>query len=184
MKKNQSEAKEISEVALRYERRKLQNIPGLYSPTTMAVMMARQERERALIYWMHTSGLLPIGDKSLLEIGCGTGGNILEMLRFGFEPHNLVGNELLQDRGLMARLRLPAVTQIHIGDALTMDFVTQFDVVFQSTVFTSILDDEFQQASDYAWLSVITMEKQSCFIWNNIEMARGYFYNCCLKNIN
>ena len=46
------------------------------------------------------------------------------------------------------------------------------------------LDDEFQQASDYAWLSVITMEKQSCFIWNNIEMARGYFYNCCLKNIN
>ena len=145
MTKNQSEAKEISEVASRYERRKLQNISGLYSPTTMAVMMARQERERALIYWMHTSGLLPIGDKTLLEIGCGTGGNILEMLRFGFEPHNLVGNELLQDRGLIARLRLPAVTQIHIGDALTMDFVMQFDVVFQSTVFTSILDDEFQE---------------------------------------
>ena len=76
MTKNQSEAKEISEVASRYERRKLQNISGLYSPTTMAVMMARQERERALIYWMHKSGLLPIGDKTLLEIGCGTGGNI------------------------------------------------------------------------------------------------------------
>ena len=145
MKSNPSEAKEISEVALRYERRKLQNIFGRYSPTSMTVTMGRQERERALIHWMDTSGLLPIGDKSLLEIGCGTGGNLLEMLRLGFEPQNLVGNELLQDRGLIARLRLPAATQVHIGDALTMDFPTQFDVVFQSTVFTSILDDAFQE---------------------------------------
>lgn len=44
-----------------------------------------------------------------------------------------------------------------------------------------ILDDEFQEASSYAWRSVILLEKQSCQMWDAIENSRADFYDCCLK---
>lgn len=40
---------------------------------------------------------------------------------------------------------LPAATSVLLGDASTLELPDHsFDVVYQSTVFTSILDDEFQ----------------------------------------
>jgi SAM-dependent methyltransferase len=57
----------------------------------------------------------------------------------------LVGNELLQDRAAEAKARLPSATRLVVGDATVVDFGSdQFDVVYQSTVFTSILDEAFQ----------------------------------------
>jgi SAM-dependent methyltransferase len=67
------------------------------------------------------------------------------MLQLGFRPANLVGNELLEERCAQARERLPAATRVVAGDASSLDLGSErFDVVFQSTVFTSILDPEFQ----------------------------------------
>lgn len=98
-----------------------------------------------MIQWIHSSGLAPLRDKTLLEIGCGSGSNLLQMIQLGLQPANLVGNELLEERGAVARERLPAATRIAVGDAASLDLGTErFDVVFQSSVFTSILDGEFQ----------------------------------------
>lgn len=129
----------------RYARRKSVNEDGRYSMLSPAVYMGQQEKERALIRWLGRSGLLPLHDKCLLEVGCGSGGNLIDMMRLGFRPENLVGNELLQDRATEARARLPVATRLLVGDAAALDFGgEQFDVVYQSTVFTSILDDAFQ----------------------------------------
>jgi SAM-dependent methyltransferase len=138
-------SEELSAVAERYERRKANVAVGLYDPLNAAVFMAQQERERALIGWIHASGLAPLRDKTLLEIGCGSGGNLLQMIQLGFRPANLVGNELLEDRCAQARERLPAATRVVAGDASSVELgADRFDVVFQSTVFTSLLDPEFQ----------------------------------------
>jgi hypothetical protein len=57
-----------------------------------------------------------------------------------------VANELLEDRAASARRRLPSETKVLVGDASELDLGNDiFDVVMQSTVFTSILDDSFQQ---------------------------------------
>ena len=136
---------ELSAVAERYDRRKATIAADLYDPINAGVSMSRQERERALIRWIRTSGLAPLHDKTLLEIGCGSGANLLQMIQLGFRPENLVGNELLADRSAQARERLPNATRIAVGDASSLDLgAERFDVVFQSTVFSSILDDEFQ----------------------------------------
>jgi SAM-dependent methyltransferase len=80
----------------------------------------------------------------LLEIGAGTGDNILFFQRFGIPWENLYANELMEERGIVLHERLKT-NNIFIGDALNLNYSNYFDVVFQSTVFTSILDYEFKR---------------------------------------
>jgi len=136
---------EVDEVKKRYLRRKA--LPGsLYDPLKPDVYMAQQEKERALISLLNRAGLAPLVDKSLLEIGCGSGANLQQMIKLGFKPENLKGNELLAERVSTAQRMLPASIEIFPGDATTLDLpIESFDVVYQSTVFSSILDNRFQQ---------------------------------------
>jgi SAM-dependent methyltransferase len=115
--------------------------------------MSMQERERALISWIAAAEFVTLADKQVLEVGCGTGGNLLQLIRLGFSPENLVGNELLEERAARARFQLPQATRILEGDACALDLPPEsFDIVFQSTVFTSILDDGFQaRLADRMW---------------------------------
>jgi len=70
---------------------------------------------------------------------------LLELIKLGFRPQNLIGNELLADRLAAARARLPELVRLLPGDANQLELPDgSFDVVIQSTVFTSILDLEFQ----------------------------------------
>ena len=98
-----------------------------------------------MINWIRQCGLAPVRAKRVLEVGCGHGSNLIEFIRLGFQPVNLTGNELLESRAKLARERLPAATSVVVGDACQIPFEHgSFDVVLQSTVFSSILDGDFQ----------------------------------------
>lgn len=143
-KSSSSEARAVAE---RYARRSMTVPSDLYSPLNPAEFMARQERERALISLIRAAGLEPISERTVLEIGCGTGSNLLRLIDLGFSPENLVGNELLESRATVARSRLSQEVRILMGDASTLEFpAASFDIVYQSTVFTSLLDAPFQEA--------------------------------------
>ena len=146
---------EVEHIQARYAKRK-QLPESLYNPLAPDVYLTRQEKERGFICWIRFSGMDPVQDKRVIEIGCGAGRNLLQFIQLGFRPENLVGNELLEERAVQARQVLPAHVRILVGDAATVDFGgEQFDVVFQSTVFTSILDDAFQQKlADRMWTLV------------------------------
>lgn len=137
---------EVRAIAERYARRSPGREALLYDPLDPYVCLARQERERALVRCLRSAGLRPVGDKRVLEVGCGGGANLLDLIRLGFRPENLVGNELRPDRLDQARHRLPSAVTLLPGDAAALDLDDgSFDIVLQSTVFTSILDDAFQE---------------------------------------
>lgn len=106
----------------------------------------RLERER-----FYASGLATVGPNlariRLLEVGCGDGSEIERLIGIGLHPANCAGVELLEDRYRNAVDRLPDSCELRLGDACCTDFDdSSFDVVFASTVFTSILDDAVQEA--------------------------------------
>lgn len=140
-------------VAERYALRASLGEDDRYSMLNPAVWMGVQERQRALIRLLSKHAVQPLSEIHVLEVGCGSGENLLELLRIGFIPENLVANELLPDRLASARRKLPAACQVFEGDATKLNFDEGvFDIVYQSTVFTSILDSQFQQAlADKMW---------------------------------
>jgi SAM-dependent methyltransferase len=148
------EADEVVAVRARYARRKDEAWRG--HALNPAVLLSVQERQRAIADLFARLGWLDLANVRLLEVGCGTGCNLLDFLRLGFRPDHLHGIELLSASVEWARRDLPPSVQITLGDAagpagLSVAEASQ-DVVFQSTVFTSLLDDEFQQRlADRMW---------------------------------
>lgn len=139
-----NEKHETEAISKRYARRRKADVQSLYDPLRPSVYMTQQEKERVLISRILHPHLRPLADKRLIEIGCGNGSNLIQLVQLGFRPENLVANELLPERLQTARLRLPAGIEIIPGDAARIDRPEAFDAVLLSTVFTSILDDAFQ----------------------------------------
>jgi phospholipid N-methyltransferase len=80
-------------------------------------------------------------ERSLLEIGAGHGGNIPMLLMSGFRKENIHLNELLTER-INAIKENHKEYRLFEGDFLKIEFEQKYDYVFQSTVFSSILDPE------------------------------------------
>jgi SAM-dependent methyltransferase len=122
-------------------------LPEIYMPT--------QELERALIRWIRECEIRPLGQKRLLEVGCGSGSNLLEFLRLGFQPENLVGNEFVTARANIARRRLPSPIPICVGNAAELQLDDgSFDILFQSDVLSTIFDLDLQpQVACRMWQS-------------------------------
>jgi len=141
-------------IAERYTRRAPHD--DRYSFLRPDVCLGVQERQRVMLQLLRQHGVTDLDALRLLEVGCGTGGNLLEFLRLGCEPQHLTGIELLPDRYAQARHVLPAAVRLQQGDALLADVPhASQDVVLISTVFSSVLDTDFQQrlaAAIWRWL--------------------------------
>jgi SAM-dependent methyltransferase len=134
---------EPNAVAARYARRAA--AADRYSALRPEVWHWMQERQRALLRGLARRGLTDLAALRLAEVGCGSGGNLLELLRLGFAPEHLQGIELLPERHAAARHVLPAATTVWLGDAVQAPIEPgSLDLVLQSTVFSSLLDDAFQ----------------------------------------
>ncbi len=134
---------ELQAVARRYARRADLDRYCILRPEVWQMV---QERQRAMLRLFIDLGWRDLGALDLLEVGCGSGGNLLEMLRLGFDPQRLAGIELLAARLSHARRVLPGTLRLIEGDACEAAIApASQDVVLQSTVFSSLLDDAVQQ---------------------------------------
>lgn len=135
---------EAKKIKMRYEKR--ESIPeDRYSILAPHTYLMLQELEKKIIKIFLRFNLIPLKEKKLLEIGCGNGMNLLEFIKLGFAPNNLFGNDLLPQRIESSRKILPHSVTLIEGDALKLDYENEkFDIIYQSMVFSSILNDEYQ----------------------------------------
>lgn len=124
-----------------------------YHPLNPSARLAWQGRQTAIAERLRAQGLTDTASLRLTEVGCGAGGLLLDCLQLGFRPGHLTGIELLPERLAAARERLPASLRLLGGDATSAPIDTgSQDIVLQSTVFSSLLDDAFQQRlADTLW---------------------------------
>jgi len=83
---------------------------------------------------------------SILEIGAGTGINLYFFKKLGLKWENIHANELLEDRIIQLKENFPII-EIYEGDGrcILPEKESTFDIIFQSTVFTSILDNHVKK---------------------------------------
>lgn len=128
------------EARIRAAYRRRQNAT-LYSWFSDGHLFMVQERERRLLVLLKRYGCAPLDRKKILDVGCGTGHWLREFIKWGAKPENLTGIDLLADRVAVARNLCPEGISLHCGNAGHLEFKNStFDLVLQSTVFTSILD--------------------------------------------
>lgn len=116
-----------------------------YSPFHPGNLFILQGRERALLRMLSRAGLHDLSELQILDLGCGAGGDLRRLLDLGARPDNLHGVDLLSERLERARALSP---QLHfeLADAQALPFEdATFDLVMQSTAFSSIVDPDIRR---------------------------------------
>ena len=116
-----------------------------------------QMRERRVLTLLRRAGIKKFDSLRFLEIGCGTGNWLREFVKWGAAPEHVVGIDLQEPRVNEALRRLPGGVSVLSGDAASLSMPDKsFDIILQSTVFTSILDFDLRLQKWY--VSCQTME--------------------------
>lgn len=134
-------------------RKRRENIPpdryALHRPEAIHIRsMQLEQLARALA----EEGVLPLQNRSILEIGCGYGQWLVDLETMGADRGKMAGIDLDEERIDHARRRLAERRDEHglllepgadlrLGSAAKLPWKDgSFDLILQSTVFTSILD--------------------------------------------
>lgn len=95
---------------------------------------------------------------TLLDVGCGYGGHLITMQRFGVEPENLFGIDMDEERVESARRRYPLLN-LTVGDARRLPYPDgHFDIITQNVCFSSILDEGVRRQVAAEMLRVLKPE--------------------------
>jgi SAM-dependent methyltransferase len=129
-----------------------------------------QERERAVLRLMERHGLLPLSGLSILEIGCGTGKWLRDLISWGADPENLHGIELLPASVAQAQRLTPAAVTVQCGSATELPYPeSHFDLVIQATVFSSVLDQSMRRSIAAEMLRVL--RPAGLVLWYDLAIA-------------
>jgi ubiquinone/menaquinone biosynthesis C-methylase UbiE len=134
--------KELARIHAAYSRRIDQSRYSLFDP---ANFLAAEGRKKEILSALTRGGCIPLDSLRILEIGCGTGYWLQTFVRWGARPENITGIDLLPERIAEAAILCPPQITLRCHNAAQMDYSTgAFDLVFQSTVFTSILSEHMK----------------------------------------
>ena len=127
----------------------------IWHPLNPVSIYYRQAQERAIAELFRVNEL-SLSKLHILDIGCGNGGLLRFLASLGVSPDQLNGIDLMNYRITAARQLAPAGMTLLVGNAETLPYPEQcFDLVIQSTVFSSILDAQLRQRVAIEMLRVL-----------------------------
>jgi SAM-dependent methyltransferase len=105
-----------------------------------------QDRQLALVRFFRKIGLTSLKGLRILDIGCGSGGHLRRLNDFGADAAECFGIDIFHASLASARQQFPNISFVE-GSAAQLPFASgEFDLIFQFTVFTSVLDNEIRRA--------------------------------------
>jgi ubiquinone/menaquinone biosynthesis C-methylase UbiE len=141
----------------------------LYSRSNPAYLLEVQERERRFLKLLAYHGCELLDQKKILEVGCGNGELLRDFIKWGARPENMVGIDLLPARIVEAVHLCPNAIEIRQGNGATLDFIDEsFDLVLQSTVFTSVLDTNVKRQMASEMCRVV--KEDGLILWYDYHM--------------
>ena len=136
--------REEERVRAAYARRDLLP-PDRYLRSDPFTLYSTHEREAVMAAMLRAEGVSSLAGIRILDVGCGRGDSMRQFVEHGAAPEDLHGIDLLNDRIEAARRLTPNATLL-CGSATEMPFPAgSFDLVAQSTLFTSILDRDVKR---------------------------------------
>jgi SAM-dependent methyltransferase len=137
---------EESRIRAAYRARADRGASAAYTWSSPAYVFEAHERERALLRLLAQARALPLAGRRILDVGCGSGRGLRELLRWGAEPEALAGIDLRDDALSQARRTMAPAVRIECGSAACMPFGDgAFDLVVQATMMSSVLEPELRQ---------------------------------------
>jgi SAM-dependent methyltransferase len=129
-----------------------------------------QEREREVLGLLDRHGLIPLTGIRILEIGCGTGKWLRDLIAWGADPENVYGVDLLPGSVERARRLTAQGASIECGSAAGLHFANDsFDLVIQATVFSSVLEADLRRKLATEMLRVL--RPNGMILWYDILMG-------------
>lgn len=119
---------------------------GRYSLLNKANLFTYQQRQHVLVDLLCCFGITSLKQLTILEIGSGSGGVMLDFVQMGAKRTQIYGIDLLMNRLQGALYRQPGL-QVACADGRFLPYRNQtFDLVLQFTAFSSMLDLTVKQA--------------------------------------
>jgi hypothetical protein len=103
---NNFREQEISAIRERYTRRDAQKIGAVYDRHFLTGLYCKNEREVAYAKIIRKMFGSDLSKRKIIEIGAGTGGNLLFFQYLGFQWGNIYANELLEERYNILRMSI------------------------------------------------------------------------------
>jgi SAM-dependent methyltransferase len=137
--------REANEIRGRYYRRAAKDRSSLYCPLRPSNVLSFVEKYRHFCRVLNDHFGPHSAEKRYLEIGCGTGNNLLLLSTLGVPAEQLEGNDIFAPYMAVARKRFPDAVTLREGDFLDLDYADEsYDCIVLSTVLSSILDPDFR----------------------------------------
>ena len=137
----------MTESSARNEERRIRRVyagrtdTAKYSWFSSGQQLMMHGAARALLEALRRAGVSRLDGARVLEIGCGGGHWLRELVQWGVRPDHLTGIDLIAERLVDARARCAPGVRLAAASAAALPFADgAFDIVLQSTVLTSVLD--------------------------------------------
>jgi ubiquinone/menaquinone biosynthesis C-methylase UbiE len=135
-------ADEAQRVRDAYARRTARGLEARYDYWRPENLFIYQRRERAVLDLLRKANMLPLTGRRVLDVGCGDGAVLRDMMRYGAAAENLHGVDLIADRVERARELTPGA-HIDLADAQALNHEDgAFDLTLGFTMLSSVMEPE------------------------------------------
>jgi SAM-dependent methyltransferase len=117
---------------------------GQYAWHRPEILQQIAARSRTLAPLLTTALGTDLSSARIIDVGCGTGAFLRQLISWGADPSRLTGTEFQQDRLDQARQHTAAGVQWHLG-GLDCAATASIDLASAETVFSSILDPDLRR---------------------------------------